>query len=406
MKKDIICFCTSCDICQKIKLPNFSRYGLLMPQPIPSHPYESVSLDLVAGLPWSNDFNAILVIVNRMTKHSQFIPTTTGLSAEGFANLFVRHVACRFGIPDTIISDRDPRWTSDFWKAISKCLHTRMSLSSSHHPQHDGQMEIINKKVEIMLRAYVAADKTSWSDWLHLLEHAYNQTVHASTGFSPHFLLYGFQPKDTLDFLSPLCGGHSPQVALLRKNEQAYMDLMRFHRDSARQAIAESQVKQSDAYNKGRRLLQFKVGDLVLVNPHLLEWLESKGEGSKLVQRAIGPFAIQERVNPKVYRLDMSDKYSGSPVFNNEHLRPYHASDESFGPRDTLPDTRPHLEALPEYQVERIVGHKYDRRKCQMTYLVQWEGYSPLYDEWLMAKDLRNALQRLRSYRQEHDLTA
>jgi hypothetical protein len=174
MKLEITVFCMSCDICQKIKNSNFKRFGYLIPNPIPSRPYESISMDFIVDLPWSEEYNTVLVIVCRLTKHAQFILTTTGLDAEGFAKLFVKFVVCRFGLPTSIISDRDPRWTSDFWKAVVKFLKTRMALSSSHHPQHDGQTEIVNKQLEVMLRAYTAGAWDSWAEWLHLLEFAYN----------------------------------------------------------------------------------------------------------------------------------------------------------------------------------------------------------------------------------------
>ena len=79
------------------------------------------------------------------------VPTATGLTAEGFGRLFIKNVVCCFGLLDNIVTDRDPRWTSDFWKSVAEHLKTHMSLSSSHHSQHDGQMEITNKRMEIML---------------------------------------------------------------------------------------------------------------------------------------------------------------------------------------------------------------------------------------------------------------
>ena len=172
MKKDVLLFCASCDVCQKTKPSNFNRYGRLRPHSIPSRPYESVSMDLIVNLPWSEGFNAILVVVDRLSKHAQFVPTTTGLNAQGFAALFLKHVICRFGIPSNIVSDRDPRWTSEFWKEVARLVRTEMLLSSSHHPQHDGQTEIVNRQLETMLRAYVAEDRTTWAEWLPLLEHA------------------------------------------------------------------------------------------------------------------------------------------------------------------------------------------------------------------------------------------
>ena len=114
MKVDMEKFCRSCNVCQKSKFSNFNKFGLLIPNPIPSRPYQSISMDFLVNLPWSDSYNAIYVVVDRLTKHASFIPTTTGLDVEGFAHLFVRNVDCRFGLPESIITDRDPRWTADF----------------------------------------------------------------------------------------------------------------------------------------------------------------------------------------------------------------------------------------------------------------------------------------------------
>lgn len=285
MKTDIVEFGSSCDVCQKTKPANFKKYGRLLPHSIPTRPYESISMDLIVNLPWSDDCNAILVFVDRLTKHAQFIPTTTGLNAKGFAMLFVKHVACKFGLPANIVTDRDPRWTSIFWREVAELLKTDMLLASSHHPQHDGQTEIVNRQLETMLRAYVKDDRESWCSWVHLLEHSYNSRVHAATGSAPYFLLYGFEPRGPLD------ASEASIRALDRSKEvRDFLAELAMHRESARRAIARAQTKQAESYNKGRKALEFEVGDYVLVNPHSLEWVESSGEGKKLVQRWIGPF--------------------------------------------------------------------------------------------------------------------
>ncbi|KAJ3474331.1 hypothetical protein NLI96_g12517 [Meripilus lineatus] len=399
MKKDIISFCSSCDVCQKTKHSNFKRYGFLKPHAIPLNPYESVSLDLIVNLPWSDEFNAILVTVDRLTKHAQFIPTTTGLTTEGFATLFIKHVACKFGLPTNIVCDRDTRWTSEFWRHVAKRLHTSLLISSSHHPQHDGQTEIVNKQLETMLRAYVAEDRKSWAHWIPILEHSYNRRIHASTGSSPYFLLLGYEPKSPLDFLN----GQSTAVRRHALGER-FIEVLQMHRESARRAIAQSQVKQARSYNKGRKAMTFEVGDWVLINPHSLEWVESKGEGAKLVQRWIGPFEIQQRIGEDTYRLRLGDNYPGSPVFNLQHLRRYVDSPAEFGPRMTLADTRLGKPATEEYEVERILGHKFDKKKQSITYLVRWKNFDPSHDSWLTPRDLRNAPDLLRDYRRSAGL--
>ncbi|RDB15235.1 hypothetical protein Hypma_004746 [Hypsizygus marmoreus] len=399
MKKDILRFCNSCDVCQKTKPSNFRKYGTLIPNPIPTIPYQSVSMDFIVNLPWSDGFNAIFVVVDRFTKYAQFIPTTTGLTAEDFGALFTKHVACKYGLPETIITDRDPRWTSDFWRAVAAAVRTKMSLSSSHHPQHDGQTEIVNKQIEVMLRAYVSDDKSAWSQWLHILEYAYNSAVYSSTGMTPFFLLHGFEPRKPLDFVAQPTLTNQGQLPH-HPEAKDFLLTLETHRDSARQAIAKAQDKQSRNHNNGRKPARsFDIGSRVLVNPHTLEWKENKGEGAKLVQRWIGPFEVLQRINPNVYRLRMSDKYPGSPVFNIDHLKPYTEPPPSSTTRASLPETRNGPPEAEEYEVEKIVGHKFDKKSRKTQYLVRWTGYGPQFDTWQSAKDMKNAPWILSSYK-------
>ena len=404
MKTDIINYCRTCDVCQKTKSPNFGKFGYLIPNPIPARPYQSISMDFIVNLPWSNGYNAIFVVVDRLSKRGSFIPCTTGLTAEEFAELFVRHIVCRFGLPDSIITDRDPRWTSDFWRGIAHFLKTGMSLSSAHHPQHDGQTEILNRHLTTMLRAYVSEDLKDWSAWLHILEFAYNNAIHSSTGASPNFLAYGFQPKTPLDFLLPKETAESKgHTYSLNPAARSFLSAIAMHRDSARRAIAKAQDEQSLQFNKGRRPVpDFKQGDRVLVNPHSLDWVDSKGAGAKLKQRWIGPFEILQKINPKVFRLRMSDNYPGFPVFNMDHLRKYEESPSDMGERATMPESRRTRVESPEYEVESIVGHR--RAGKSLQYLIRWLEYGPQFDTWEPARGLRNAATLVRKYRESHNL--
>jgi hypothetical protein len=322
MKIDIEKFCTSCDVCQKTKPSNFNKYRYLMPNPIPHHLYDSISMDFIVNLPWLGEYNTIFVVVDHLSKHANFIPTTTGLNAEEFGALFIKEIMCRFGLPSSIIMDRDPRWSSDFWKGVVKLLKTRMLLSSSHHPQHDGQTEVVNKGIGMMLRAYIAADKEGWAEWLPLLEFAYNSNNHSLIGCSPLFLMYGLNPKTPWDFLTEHKASGIDYHLDLQPEASAFVKALEMHQESAQLAIACAQEGQARSYNKGQRPVpEFKKGDLALVNPHSLEWSKSKGEGVKLTQRWIGPFEVIQKINPKVYQLWMSDKYPGLPIFNINHLK-------------------------------------------------------------------------------------
>ncbi|SJL06872.1 uncharacterized protein ARMOST_10214 [Armillaria ostoyae] len=339
-------------------------------------------------LPWSGEFNAIYVVVDRLMKHAQFIPTTTGLDAEEFRNLFTRNVICRYGLPTSIIADRDPRWMSDFWKGVSKALKTRMALSSSHHPQHDGQTEVTNKFLKTMLRAYIAGDLANWGEWLQVLEFAYNSHQSASMKSSPFSLLLGFQPTSPLELIAKGQFARNKTNQLTKEATEFLADI-EVHCENARLSIARAHENQTKYYNANRKPFpELEPGHKVLINPHSLAWKESKGKGAKLVQRWIGPFEVLEKINLKAYRLRMGDKYPGSPVFNIEHLKPYQESPKEFQKRTLLPETR-EGDSKEEFEVEKIVGHRYQARKLQ--FLVRWLGYGPQFDSWATAKDLTNA---------------
>jgi transposase InsO family protein len=108
-------------------------------------------MDFITGLPESHGKTAILVVVDKLTKFATFIPTTSDVTAETTARLLFQRVFKSFGLPLEIVSDRDPRFTSNFWKALAKYYKTRLAMSTARHPQTDGQTEILNQTLETML---------------------------------------------------------------------------------------------------------------------------------------------------------------------------------------------------------------------------------------------------------------
>jgi hypothetical protein len=150
--KDAEEFTNSCDVCQKIKEDRRQSMGGLQPAHIPLRPFATVSLDLITGLPpsGSEKFTAILVIVDKLTKYAIIIPTHNQLSQEGFAKLFVERVVNVFGLPERIVCDRDKRWATAFWRSVVAFYGGALALSSSHHPQTDGQTEVLNATIEHM----------------------------------------------------------------------------------------------------------------------------------------------------------------------------------------------------------------------------------------------------------------
>ena len=130
--------------------------GLLQPLPIPLKKWQQISMDFIGPLPQSDSYNCILVIVDRLTKMAHFLPTTTDISAPDVAKLFLDNIYRLHGIPESIVSDRDTRFTSRFWRTLFELLGTKLTFSTAFHLQTDGQTERMNRTLEQMLRAYVS----------------------------------------------------------------------------------------------------------------------------------------------------------------------------------------------------------------------------------------------------------
>src|SRR5260370_12199324 len=180
MWKDMSQFCHTCNICQKTKPDLRGKKGLLRPHRAPQLPWDIISLNLIMGLPQLLNLDAILVVVDKVTKYAVYVPMVTMLSQEGFAALFINYIVQRFGLPLEMIADRDACWAQSFWASVARHLSLQVLLSTSHHPQHNGQTERQNQTLEIALHVYVTGSKADWVKWLPALEFAYNSTPQSS----------------------------------------------------------------------------------------------------------------------------------------------------------------------------------------------------------------------------------
>ncbi|GJP71846.1 hypothetical protein CLOP_g2635 [Closterium sp. NIES-67] len=195
MADDVQKFVTSCTTCQRMKSSKQKKANLLQPLPIPEQPWQVVRLDFITGLPTiTSGHDAILVVIDKFSKMGHFIPTHTTARTEETAQLFVRYIISQHGIPTTLISDRDPKFTSKFWKELMSLLGTKLAMSSAYHPQTDEQTERLNQIVEQLLRAACKDDISKWDLHLPVLEFAYNNATHTATGQTSFFLCYGRHP--------------------------------------------------------------------------------------------------------------------------------------------------------------------------------------------------------------------
>ena len=138
--------------------------------PVPAQPWDAVSMDFIMDLPVSRGYNVIIVIIDYFSKQAHFVPTKPPLTALQVAKLFFKHIFKYHGMPAAIISDRDPRFTSQFWQELFKLLDTQLQISSTAHPQTDGQTERVNQSLEGYIRCYVQTDQKDWVDHIDMLE--------------------------------------------------------------------------------------------------------------------------------------------------------------------------------------------------------------------------------------------
>jgi hypothetical protein len=201
MKCDVVHFVTKCLEFQQVKANHHHPTGLLKPHDVPMSKWEVISMDFVVGFPLtSHRHNAILVIVDKLTKSANFIPVRDTYDVTDVACVFVSEVIHLHGIPKKIISDRDSRFTSRFWTSLQSVLGTYLNLSTTYHPKTDGKTERVNQVMEYVIRMYVMDNQTHWEKYLPLVEFAYNNSLHSSIGMPPYEALYGRPCKTSLSW--------------------------------------------------------------------------------------------------------------------------------------------------------------------------------------------------------------
>ncbi|GJX72924.1 reverse transcriptase domain-containing protein [Tanacetum coccineum] len=163
---------------------------------IPVWKWERITMDFITKLPRTpSGYDSIWVIVDRLTKSAHFIPMNEKYKMEKLTRLYLKEIVCRHGVPVSIISDRDPRFASRFWRSLQKSLGTNLDMSTAYHPETDGQSERTIQTLEDMLRACVIDLGSGWDKHLPLAKPSYNISYHTSIKVAPFGALYGRKCK-------------------------------------------------------------------------------------------------------------------------------------------------------------------------------------------------------------------
>ena len=265
-------FVNSYESCQRSKSGKL-KVGLLQPLPIPESPWDSISMDFIVGLPRTDrNHDAIFTFVDRLSKYVHLVPTTTSIDAQGAARLYVDHVFASHNLSKTIVSDRDPRYMSTFFKEVFSVLGVKLQFNTANHPQTDGMTERINRVVDT---AYARSSITSSLTGMSYSRSASLQSIlnsdQTSTGESPFFLNTGQHPL-TPSSLVDACTSHD----LAGERSGQWLIAREEALKIARDAMVAAQARQAFYADRGRKSLELQVGDQVMVHREFLVTPEAR----------------------------------------------------------------------------------------------------------------------------------
>ena len=372
MYKAIRLVVKNCEDCQRTKYITKSMSGLHQPLEAPApQPWQNIATDFCCGLVESIDtvsketYNKIQIYVDRLSREVVLVPGHNTDSAVTTARRYRDRVFPFKGLPESIVSDRDPLFTSEFWGSMSDIFNTRLKMSSAHHPQTDGLSERMVGVLTTMISIFVNYRQNDWADYLGLLQFALNRhTVKNRDNLTPFLISQGYNPFGPTDFTLPakVTQQGSGETIDFHKRQQAAAQ-------AAHDAIVAGQDVVARRTNRSRTRVTYQPGDkLYLKKDHIFPPGERDKPSHKLRQRWMGPYTVIRRVGELAVELDIKgDKLLNHPVFHVESTKPC--------PAGTVLEKAERLGASAdgdEWVVESIDNFRYHFGKPQ--WLVNWGG--------------------------------
>jgi hypothetical protein len=371
MRRFVHRYVDNCDTCSRSKPVKHAPYGLLKPLEAPSQPWSDISMDVITDLPPSDGFNAILVVVDRLTKMAHYIPCCKEETTTTLVDLYLKNVFKLHGLPTSIVSDRGPMFASDFWRQLLQRLKIERKLSTAYHPETDGQTERINAILEQYLRCYCSYQQDDWAKWLPIAEFAHNNTYSDTIKNTPFYGNFGYNPRWDFD-LTTNENNSNPDVS------ECANQLAQIH-ENLKAEMINAQDEQAEYANRRRKIApRYLPGDKVWL---LRRNIKTTRPCDKLDFKRLGKFTVIRAIGSHAYELQLPRSMRIHPVFHVSLLEPAADNPVEGQPIDTTQQIETDSSNLV---VEEILDSRISRDRLQFR--VKWVGHTRSDGIWYEAE--------------------
>jgi len=368
MRKTIDRYIRNCYICQRSKASRDKFNELLHPLPIPEQRWKNIVMNFITDLPSSEGKNAILTVICRLSKERHYIPCFTDderTTAEKTAELMLQWIYRIHGLPDSIVSDRDPQFTSILWKSLCKRLGINLRLFTAYHPQTDDQSERANQNVERYLRFFCSYMQNDWAKLLLMIEFVDNNALFSVIFSTSFFLNKDFHSR--MSFELYVIEYESSRERLQTTKAENISEHMNKTLKFARESLAKTREQMMKQVNKHRKEVDYKIESKMFLNERNIVTARSF---KKLDDKMLDSFINLDFVDSS-YKLKLSESMRVHDVFHSDLLRS--AVDDSLPGQKNEPSGSIVVNDEDEWEIDDILNFRRYRRRLQ--YRVKWNDY-------------------------------
>ncbi|MBW0560215.1 hypothetical protein O181_099930 [Austropuccinia psidii MF-1] len=382
-------YINTCETFQKENRKHGKKYGLLQHIEVPKQPWETINMDWVTGLVpgGKENYNACLIIVDRFMKSMRCLPCHKEDIAMDTALLFWNNIISTSGVPKIIISNRDPKFTSEFWTSLYDMPATKLAFSTAYHPQTDGLSERMIQKMEDILRRFCAYGMEykdyeryihEWVTLVPAVQLAYDTRQHSTTEKTPAVVEKGWNPLLPVD-------GLKKNLPTIHPTAKDLHNILKRACDTASTCIAEAKEYHRQRWDKTHMEPDFKEGDQVLVSTLNFNNLKAP---NKMRDSFVGPFTIIRLIGKNAVKVKLTEEFSRKhPVFIVSLVKTYFQTEERKFPSRRKNPTPPEILEVEDSPgtVSKIIRARKIilNGKDQRQYLVRFKNQTAVKNKWL-----------------------